>query len=598
METISFEDLGLDEVSLAAVAAKGFETPSPIQALAIPRLLAGEANLVAKARTGTGKTAAFALPLVQTIREAAEEPRALVLTPTRELALQVGKEIESLASGKYPRVAEVYGGQSMLEQLRALKRGTEIVVGTPGRIMDHLNRGSLHLEHIDYFILDEADEMLDMGFIEDIEAIFAKANPKSRILLFSATMPPPILKIAAKFMGDYEIVEEEIAAEEPFLTGQTYWTVREEEKIEALVRLIDISSDFYGLVFTQTKVDADAVSRMLDERGYETAALHGDIAQKQREKILDRFRKKKTRILVATDVAARGIDIECLSHVVNYAFPFDGLTYVHRIGRTGRAGAKGEAVTFVRPNEMRKLEVLKQAIKRSAKGVINAGTIPSIKEVLAAKQKRLVERILASFISVAEADNDAAVGEKKTLQNVFPSRNPLFKEIAVELCSTHQSEEIVAQVLETAFGAELNPARYGEISNFNPSVTRARGMRFSGIRQSYGVRNYQPSGSDFANADSQRQMRLYVGLGRRDGFGARELANYFSSILNIPPRFVDRIEITENFSLASFPYEAGITALERAKRDRTMPHVHIDSRNISEREPYGRRKFMRSAVAV
>ncbi|WP_162510932.1 DEAD/DEAH box helicase, partial [Treponema endosymbiont of Eucomonympha sp.] len=163
METISFEDLGLDEVSLAAVAAKGFETPSPIQALAIPRLLAGEANLVAKARTGTGKTAAFALPLVQTIREAAEEPRALVLTPTRELALQVGKEIESLASGKYPRVAEVYGGQSMLEQLRALKRGTEIVVGTPGRIMDHLNRGSLHLEHIDYFILDEADEMLDMG---------------------------------------------------------------------------------------------------------------------------------------------------------------------------------------------------------------------------------------------------------------------------------------------------------------------------------------------------------------------------------------------------------------------------------------------------
>ncbi|WP_306700391.1 helicase-related protein, partial [Treponema endosymbiont of Eucomonympha sp.] len=182
--------------------------------------------------------------------------------------------------------------------------------------------------------------------------------------------------------------------------------------------------------------------------------------------------------LVATHVDARGIDIEVLSHVVNYAFPFDGLTDVNRIGRTGRAGAKGEAGTVVRPNEMRKLEVLKQGIKRSAKGVINAGTIPSIKEVLAAKQKRLVERILASFISVAETDNDAAVGEKKTLQNVFPSRNPLFKEIAVEFCSTHQSEEIVEQVLETAFGSELNPARYGEISTLNPYVTRARGMRF------------------------------------------------------------------------------------------------------------------------
>ena len=284
-ETISFEDLGLNEETLAAVAAKGFEQPSPIQVLAIPRLLNGDANIIAKARTGTGKTAAFGIPLVQTIKEDKGKVCALVLTPTRELALQVSKEIDSLHSSKFPRIASVYGGAGMGEQLRALRRGVEIVVGTPGRVKDHLERGSLNIANIDYFILDEADEMLDMGFIEDIEEIFSQANPNSRVLLFSATMPQPILNIASRFMGDYEIVEEEARPEEPVLTEQRYWVVRESEKINALVRLIDISEDFYGLIFTQTKADADMVTKELDDRGYQAAALHGDIAQIQREKI-------------------------------------------------------------------------------------------------------------------------------------------------------------------------------------------------------------------------------------------------------------------------------------------------------------------------
>ena len=260
-ENISFEDLGLDETTLAAVAKKGFVTPSPIQVLAIPRLLEGDANVIAKARTGTGKTAAFGLPLVQTIREPADSVQALVLTPTRELALQVCKEIGSFSTGLYPRMASVYGGQSMGTQLKALKKGVEIVVGTPGRVQDHLERGSLDLSKIKYFILDEADEMLDMGFIDDIENIFAQANPESRILLFSATMPQPILKIAAKFMGDYETVAEEATPETPILTEQKYIMVRERDKLELLVRLIDVSPDFYGLIFTQTKVDADNLTR-------------------------------------------------------------------------------------------------------------------------------------------------------------------------------------------------------------------------------------------------------------------------------------------------------------------------------------------------
>ena len=306
---ITFKDLGLEQVILQAIEAKGFEEPTPIQILAIPRLLSGDANVIAKARTGTGKTAAFGLPLLQELRSDTGTVRALILTPTRELAVQVVTEIESFRIEKYPRIAVVYGGVPIGQQLRNLKAGVEIVVGTPGRILDHIERGSLKLENIEYFILDEADEMLNMGFIEDIENIFKQANPAARVLMFSATMPKQILSIASDFMGEYEIVEEEPQEETASLTEQFFWIVREGDKTEALVRLIDTTFDFYGLVFCQTKVDADAVAKELDERHYEAAALHGDIPQSQREKILDRFRAKKTRILVATDVAARGIDI-------------------------------------------------------------------------------------------------------------------------------------------------------------------------------------------------------------------------------------------------------------------------------------------------
>lgn len=258
-DNVSFEDLGLDEYTLRAVEKKGFVTPSPIQVLAIPRLLNGDNNIIARARTGTGKTAAFGLPIIQNIREKRDGVQALILEPTRELAMQTCSEMQSFSDGGFPRTCVLYGGASYTTQIRELRNGAEIVVGTPGRIKDHLDRKTLDISKIKYFILDEGDEMLDMGFIEDIEEIFSKANPDSRILLFSATMPAPILKIASKFMGEYETVEEEGVIDEPLLIEQKYWFVREGEKTEALVRLIDISPDFYGLVFTQTKNDADNV---------------------------------------------------------------------------------------------------------------------------------------------------------------------------------------------------------------------------------------------------------------------------------------------------------------------------------------------------
>ena len=567
MDTISFEDLGLDEQTLAAVEAKGFENPTPIQILAVPRLLNGDANIIAKARTGTGKTAAFALPLVQTIREDKGRVQALVLTPTRELALQVCKEIQSFTDGKFPRLAAVYGGQFMGEQTRALRRGAEIIVGTPGRIKDHIERGSLKLEHIDYFILDEADEMLDMGFIEDIEAIFGKANPDSRILLFSATMPPPILKIAAAFMGDYEIVEEEERPEEPILTEQIYWFVRESEKIEALVRMIDISPDFYGLVFTQTKADADAVSRLLDERGYEAAALHGDIPQSQREKILARFRSKKTRILVATDVAARGIDIEGLTHVVNYALPFDGPTYVHRIGRTGRAGAKGLAFTLVRPEERRKLEFLKQFVRKAIKGEMRAQPIPSVEEVLNAKRERLFAELEQNIqnlgTSAPDEDSPAAAAVEKAAKSAAP-----FAALAENLCDGRDSKTVLAAVLSSFLGEKLNPARYGNITPYKAPKAAGR----SGANAPRAARaGFRQGGFPDGN-----QMRLYVGLGRKDGFNARDIADYFSSLLNIPQRLVDRIDVGPSFSLVSLPHKAARDILERSRRDKNLPHMHID----------------------
>lgn len=581
-ENISFEDLGLDEVTLEAVEAKGFEAPTPIQILAIPRLLNGDANIIAKARTGTGKTAAFGLPLVQKIRSDTNYPQALILTPTRELTMQVCREIESFATGKFPRLTSLYGGASMGSQLKDLKRGVEIVVGTPGRVKDHIERGTLQLDKISYFILDEADEMLDMGFIEDIETIFASANKESRILLFSATMPKEILRIAGDFMGDYEIVEEETKPEEPLLTEQHYWVVREYEKIEALIRLIDLSPDFYGLVFTQTKVDADSISKQLDERGYEAAALHGDIPQTQREKILARFRSKKTRILVATDVAARGIDIEGLTHVVNYAIPFDGPTYVHRIGRTGRAGAKGLAFTLVRPEERRKVEYLKQVAKKSTKGDLIEDKIPSVEEVLNVKKQRvfntfkekigilnnseILEPSSVNFENQNTLETTQIQGELKIQtegqtqnQDAFEIQNETqnqielpkikkdFVKLAEELTESYDSKEMLARVLQLYFGKQLDPARYGSIT---PLKTFNQG----------------------------KQIRLYVQLGRRDGFKAREIASYFSELLHISQRMVDRIEVTDSFSLISLPYQVGKDLLDRAKKDRSLPHIHIDSK--------------------
>ena len=586
-ENVTFEDLGLDEYTLKAVAKKGFVTPSPIQVLAIPRLLTGDTNLIAKARTGTGKTAAFGLPIIQNIREKSDKVQALILEPTRELAVQTCTEMQSFADNNIPRTTVLYGGASYATQIKELKRGAEIVVGTPGRIKDHLERKTLDLSKIKYFILDEGDEMLDMGFIDDIEEIFRHANPDCRILLFSATMPQPILKIAGEFMGEYDIIQEEKVIDQALLIDQQYWMVKESEKIEALVRLIDMSPDFYGLVFTMTKSDADRVTRELDLKGYEAAALHGDIMQNQREKVLERFRLKKTRILVATDVAARGIDITGLSHVINYSLPFDTATYVHRIGRTGRAGTTGIAVTFVRPEERRKLGFLTKNILKATKSELKEGKIPGIHEVLKIKEKRLMEELKSKLFETRLQEEDdftkpqvqkdtSSQNEKLTsIQNEtttdeevlhtedeinqsFQNQNTEFvqklvpfdekyKTLAEDLCQNQNPQDVVSALLSIFYGEKLSPKHYGKVS----------------------TKDYGPKGD---------QLRIFISLGKKDGYRAKEIASFFSDLLHIPGRMVDDIDVAQQFSLVSLPVTSAKKAIELSKSNHKIPHMHLDSK--------------------
>ncbi|MDD5016362.1 MAG: DEAD/DEAH box helicase, partial [Atribacterota bacterium] len=348
-DKIKFEHLGFSQKVLDAIYKKGFEEPSQIQALTIPVMLRNDTNIMAQAQTGTGKTAAFGLPLIEMINPHEKSVQALIITPTRELAIQVSEEISSFKGDSGIQVIPIYGGQSIDQQLRRLKKGVHIVVGTPGRVIDHIKRKTLNLKDIEYLILDEADEMLNMGFIEDMEEIMKHTNPQKRTFLFSATMPSRIKVLASKYMADYKFITVEKQQLTTNLTEQIYYEVKAADKFEALCRIIDIEEDFYGLVFCRTKNDVDSVAGHLIDRGYDADVIHGDISQAQREKTLDKFKKKKINVLVATDVAARGIDVYNMTHVINYSLPQDPESYVNRIGRTGRAGKQGTAITFITP---------------------------------------------------------------------------------------------------------------------------------------------------------------------------------------------------------------------------------------------------------
>ena len=385
----SFDQLNLPKTVLAALSGLGYETPSPIQAECIPLLLEGK-DIIGQAQTGTGKTAAFALPLLSNVDVANMNPQILVLAPTRELAIQVSEAFQSYASKiKGFHVLPIYGGQSYDIQLRQLKRGVHVIVGTPGRVMDHINRKTLKLDQLQALVLDEADEMLRMGFIDDVEWILEKTPAKRQIALFSATMPSAIQKVASKYLNNPELVKIKTKTQTAITISQSYLQVNGHGKLEALTRILESTEYDAVLIFVRTKTATVDLTEKLEARGYSTEALNGDIPQKQRERTVEKIKNGKIDIVVATDVAARGIDVSRISLVINYDIPHDSESYVHRIGRTGRAGRAGEAILFVTQKERHLL----RSIERLAQHSIEPLRLASTEEINQRRIEKFKERI-------------------------------------------------------------------------------------------------------------------------------------------------------------------------------------------------------------
>ncbi|WP_316291888.1 DEAD/DEAH box helicase, partial [Clavibacter michiganensis] len=389
----TFSDLGLSDQVLKALKDVGYETPSAIQAATIPSLLSGR-DVLGVAQTGTGKTAAFALPILSNLDVSQKTPQALVLAPTRELALQVCEAFERYASGmRGVHVLPVYGGQGYGVQLSALRRGVHVVVGTPGRIMDHLDKGTLDLSQLKFLVLDEADEMLKMGFAEDVETILADTPKSKQIALFSATMPAQIRRISGKYLQDPEEITVKNKTTTSANTTQRYLMVSYPQKVDALTRILE-TENFEGMiVFVRTKNETETLAEKLRARGYAAAAISGDVAQAQRERTVEQLKNGKLDILVATDVAARGLDVDRISHVVNYDIPIDTESYVHRIGRTGRAGRSGAAISFVTPRERRLLT----AIEKATRQPLTEMRMPSAEDVNVTRLSRFDDAITAAL---------------------------------------------------------------------------------------------------------------------------------------------------------------------------------------------------------
>jgi len=387
--TKTFADLGLNAAMLKALKDVGYETPSAIQAATIPPLLAGR-DVVGLAQTGTGKTAAFALPILSRLDMAQKNPQALILAPTRELALQVCEAFEKYAAHmRGVHVLPVYGGQGYGVQLSALRRGVHIVVGTPGRIMDHLEKGTLDLSELKYLVLDEADEMLKMGFAEDVETILADTPSDKQVALFSATMPAQIRRISKKYLNDPEEITVKNKTTTSANTTQRYLMVSYPQKVDALTRILEVENFEGMIVFTRTKNETELLAEKLRARGYSAAAINGDVQQVQRERTVNQLKSGKLDILVATDVAARGLDVDRISHVVNYDIPIDTESYVHRIGRTGRAGRSGAAISFVTPRERRLLTAIEHATRQP----LTQMQLPSVEDVNVTRLARFDDAI-------------------------------------------------------------------------------------------------------------------------------------------------------------------------------------------------------------
>ena len=561
----AFSALGLSPELVAAVSALGYEEPTDIQREAIPPLLDGK-DVLGQAATGTGKTAAFALPLLQRIGSSEDDRvvRALILVPTRELAMQVAEAVHRYGRPQGTRVLPIYGGQAIQQQLRALKRGVDVVVATPGRALDHIRRRTLQLETVQIVVLDEADEMLDMGFAEDLEAILEAVPATRQTALFSATMAPPIRAIANRHLREpvlVKIAAERLAAGEAPRVREVAFVVQRRHKVPALARVLDMEAPTSAIVFCRTRTEVEELTETLGARGYRAEALHGGLSQEQRDRVMRRFRDGASELLVATDVAARGLDIEHVSHVVNFDVPSSPDAYVHRIGRTGRAGREGVAITLAEAREHRLLRNIEQATRRK----ISIESVPTVHDLRA-------RRLELTRVSLEEA---LLAGDLESYRVVIES-----------LADEYDVLDIAAAAIKLVdSGADDGEARDEEIPNEalprreeRPRLDK-QGRR--GDRERDNRRDERPTREKAGRRERGTRdgevTRVYVPLGKKSGVRPGDLVGAIANEAGIDSRDIGAIEIADKFSLVEVP-EWAADGIIRALRGTTIRGKRVMAR--------------------
>ncbi|MDD5769614.1 MAG: DEAD/DEAH box helicase [Candidatus Gracilibacteria bacterium] len=522
MTELTFESLGLSTEILKSISAKGYITPSPIQAGVIPLALNTDKDIIGQAQTGSGKTAAFGLPILDRIDKKSSKLQAIILTPTRELAIQIAEELKSFSTNTNVNIVLLYGGQPIRSEMSALRTGPQIVVGTPGRVTDHLQKERLILDDIKYFVLDEADEMLNVGFREEIEVILKFSPKEKKVFLFSATMPPFILSIVKNYMKDYETIairKEDLTNEK---IQQVYYEAPRGHKFDVLCRILDITPDFYGIIFCRTKAETDEVASKLSQKGYLAEAIHGDIEQAMREKVLNRFKKRSVSILVATDVAARGIDVNDLTHVVNFELPDNPESYTHRIGRTGRAGKSGVAISLVSSSDSRKIFF----IERTNKIKIKKENLPNGSEVINHKKAGLIQDI-------------------KTIMNLEEND---YLELAGEILGEKDPKVLISALLKKFYKDEFKAESYKDFS----------------VRERSFDREERPERAYVSRDDGM--MRLFVAKGKMDGFdNPGNLLSFIAKETGLGDLGAGKVDILTNFSYVDLPENVAQIVLNQFK---------------------------------
>ncbi len=560
METVRFDELQLDERILRAVADMGFEEASPIQTQAIPVQLEGR-DIIGQAQTGTGKTAAFGIPLLQKIDPKVKKLQAVALCPTRELAIQVADEIRRLAKYMHGvKVLPIYGGQDIVKQIRSLKDGTQIIIGTPGRVMDHMRRKTVKFDFVHTVVMDEADEMLNMGFLEDMETILSQLPEERQTVMFSATMPPAILDIARKFQQEpvnVKVVKKELTV--PKVT-QYYYEVKPKSKLEVMCRLLDMYAPKLSVVFCNTKKQVDELVQSLQGRGYFAEGLHGDLKQIQRDRVMNSFRNGKTEILVATDVAARGIDVDDVEAVFNYDLPQDDEYYVHRIGRTGRAGREGIAFSFVVGKEVYKL----RDIQRYCKTKIVPQAIPSLNDVTAIKVDKILEGVAAT-IGDTDLSKTVNIIEKKLLEEDYTSLD-----LAAALLRMMMGEEN-EDIIDTR-----EPRSLDELEGFGGGNGRGRGRSNSGSRGGNSGRYDSSTRDDMA--------RLFINIGKNQNVKPGDILGAIAGESGMPGKMVGSIDMYDKYTFVEVPRESADAVLT------AMKDVKIKGKNIHMEKANGKGK--------